>query len=100
MTEAAGGGQYLTWFVFTLPSILGFGLVTYFMRKWINGVDTKLDQVIQQEHECRESLPLRFGSKESVEKLWERADRQAERLSFLEGVRNGSNSRKLKASNP
>lgn len=41
-------------------------------------------------HICQVSLPDKYASRESVDRLWTRTDKHADDISWLKGVKNGS----------
>ncbi len=65
--------------------VLGFGIVIW----QIKNLSRKVDELVDSEHECRESLPFKFALKDSVNELWARADRIDAELKYLQGRANG-----------
>jgi len=65
--------------------VLGLGLVAWQIKR----LSSKVDTIIQAEHECRESLPFKFAMKESNSELWARVDKIEANLKYLEGRTNG-----------
>jgi hypothetical protein len=65
--------------------ILGLGMIAWQIRR----LSAKVDMIIQSEHECRESLPYKFGLKDSLDELWARTDKIEANLKYLEGRTNG-----------
>ena len=41
----------------------GFTILGYFVKKWIDGIDKKIDQFAQSQNECRLTLPEKYVSK-------------------------------------
>lgn len=46
----------------------GFTILGYFVKKWIDGIDQKIDQFAKSQNECRLSLPEKYVSKHDCEK--------------------------------
>ena len=65
--------------------VLGLGLIAWQIKR----LSAKMDMIIQAEHECRESLPFKFGLKDSLDELWARTDKIEASLRYLEGKTNG-----------
>ena len=46
----------------------GITVLGFFIKKWIDGIDQKIDQFAKSQNECRLSLPEKYISKHDCEK--------------------------------
>ena len=77
--------RILSWFLTTG----GFGLTIWLIKRSLTKMDTKLDQIAQNYHACREELPRLYADRDTVSELWKRTNKHAEKIAHAEGLRNG-----------
>ena len=65
--------------------VLGIGFISWQIRR----LSVKVDAISDAHHECRESLPKEYASKDEVSKLWERTDTIERDISYFKGRMNG-----------
>lgn len=52
----------------TLFCGVGFGTLGFFVKKWIDGIDEKLDKYADTQNSCRLELPEKYVKKTDCEK--------------------------------
>jgi len=68
-------------------AVLSFGIGIVIGQ--IKNLMKKVDEMIQAQHECRESLPYKFALKESVSGLESKIEKIASDLRYMQGRANG-----------
>lgn len=69
--------------------LFGLGLSTFLIRKWINDLSAKVENMAALQHACRESLPKEYASAEDFKVLQKRVNIHGEKINYFQGKLNG-----------
>jgi hypothetical protein len=81
--------KIITW----LLTAGGYGITLFLIRRWIVQLEKTVERYIRGHQECRETLPLRFVSRQDNkgdhDKIWIKLDSLEKDVSYAKGLRNG-----------
>ena len=83
--DAVGIAQVVTGFM----SVGAMGAIWFDIRSIKTKVVNKIEAVEKDHNACKLALPEKYGAKSSLDDLWKRTDGHSEKLSYMEGQRNG-----------
>jgi hypothetical protein len=81
-------------FIDTIVSIIGFGLLIWFLKRALDRLERNITKVTDSHNECRATLTKRFAdrkdTRDDLKELFNRTEAAEKDVSYLKGRGNGA----------